>query len=681
VKLLRVRIRNLLGIREADLDLSRPMNLILGPNGSGKSSVADAIRWALTRRCRGTDAAGRGAAQLIHRGASEGGVELTAQGRDGRVHIITRMQDGATGTVWFNSPDEYRVEGRAAENEIELLAGTPSETIEIALDPMRFLSMDGRTQSSLLAGAIGLRLTAEEFMAACKDYGISANSRVALSSHLTARVPGFQGGTKIMGPDEMSTAYQVFYDDRRDRKKELALVEEELRSLPSGPVPSPEALGASRMAAEEIAREQGACSERVGMWRCRQSEHARLVARKHELERQVAALESPTEEPQSDLELAPSIPALEAEVAALEDAYRAAEAVENAAMEERVQAVRDAEAGSLAVAQARDGDASCPAKITDHPCPILLPLVDQRKGQVPRLITEAKKLEGIAAKARKAEHSSTAATQRAVSDLGAKQEALQSARMAAARAQGQEATQSDLIRAELGRIEKELAGTEDPAQGLAREEQLLLSLSKKRQAQEAVLRELEASAQAAGERKRIDTRLQEFQGEVGIADELTRALDPKALPARILQSRIGPVQDGLNQVLSDITGGQYRVSLEAGEKGVEMNVWKEGVEHPLFLQLLSHSERLRLGTAVSAAFALMTPLRILAIDEVDSLLDSLKGILVNGLDLLLAPDGDLETVLMFESADKPEALGDEMGVFWVRDGKVTHIDEDWDVAS
>lgn len=51
--------------------LSR-FNIFLGPNGAGKSSVLDAISYALTGTCRGTDGGGKGADVLISQGLPEG---------------------------------------------------------------------------------------------------------------------------------------------------------------------------------------------------------------------------------------------------------------------------------------------------------------------------------------------------------------------------------------------------------------------------------------------------------------------------------------------------------------------------------------------------------------------------------------------------------------------------------
>lgn len=55
-------------------------SFLMGPNGSGKSTILDGIAWALTGRCRGTDARGAGAKNLIRMGADSATVTITLDG-------------------------------------------------------------------------------------------------------------------------------------------------------------------------------------------------------------------------------------------------------------------------------------------------------------------------------------------------------------------------------------------------------------------------------------------------------------------------------------------------------------------------------------------------------------------------------------------------------------------------
>lgn len=67
-------------------------SLVLGQNASGKSSLVDALAWALTGRCRGTDGRGSGAADLVMHGTGEAvvSVQLAVDGHG--MEIVRRYQ-------------------------------------------------------------------------------------------------------------------------------------------------------------------------------------------------------------------------------------------------------------------------------------------------------------------------------------------------------------------------------------------------------------------------------------------------------------------------------------------------------------------------------------------------------------------------------------------------------------
>lgn len=79
-----VKLKNFRSHTDSSLNLG-PRTLLVGPNGSGKSSILDAIAYGLTGICRGTDAAGRGAGELIShfwKGSdASGGIEVRVGGQ------------------------------------------------------------------------------------------------------------------------------------------------------------------------------------------------------------------------------------------------------------------------------------------------------------------------------------------------------------------------------------------------------------------------------------------------------------------------------------------------------------------------------------------------------------------------------------------------------------------------
>lgn len=75
----------------ASLTLNAPITFLCGRNGAGKSSALDAITWALTGRCRGTDGRGAGAAQLKRGDAPTLSVSVELEG----LGTVTRSLAGS----------------------------------------------------------------------------------------------------------------------------------------------------------------------------------------------------------------------------------------------------------------------------------------------------------------------------------------------------------------------------------------------------------------------------------------------------------------------------------------------------------------------------------------------------------------------------------------------------------
>jgi DNA repair exonuclease SbcCD ATPase subunit len=74
MRLQRLELRGFRNYRHLDLDFTEPRTLLIGENGTGKSTVADAIEWVLTGRCRGVDGKGAGQKDLIRLGQDQASV-------------------------------------------------------------------------------------------------------------------------------------------------------------------------------------------------------------------------------------------------------------------------------------------------------------------------------------------------------------------------------------------------------------------------------------------------------------------------------------------------------------------------------------------------------------------------------------------------------------------------------
>ena len=124
-----IEIKRFAGIREAQIDLSRPVTMFIGRNAQGKSSIRDAIAFALTGMARGiTKAKDHG---LL---ANDGGkaMEVTLTYEDQGDDCITRRdaKGGFKGTL---------------DNPL----------LPYCLEPLRFMGLAAKERAAILTAALG----------------------------------------------------------------------------------------------------------------------------------------------------------------------------------------------------------------------------------------------------------------------------------------------------------------------------------------------------------------------------------------------------------------------------------------------------------------------------------------------------------------------------------------------
>lgn len=156
--------------------------LIAGRNGSGKSTVANAIRWALTGHCDGTDARGAGAEVLIPHGLDAAKVGVTLDG----IGFLSTTFNGHGGS--------FSVEGFTGTSQIQRGAlygklGTTPEYLNAVLDTAVFLDLAHGDAKALVLSLLGVTIQSED-----KSYTL----------------------------DELDAAYTLAFADRKAAKKVLA---------------------------------------------------------------------------------------------------------------------------------------------------------------------------------------------------------------------------------------------------------------------------------------------------------------------------------------------------------------------------------------------------------------------------------------------------------------------------
>jgi len=127
--------------------LSR-FNLFLGRNGAGKTSILEAIGYALTGTCQGTDAGGRGAEMLIRQ--DEDG------GRAGAATVMLETDKGQLGRMSGQGPKSQAQSAAAAA------LGAPEELARVIVQPGNFLRMSANEQKMLLMRGLGGQVSAAD---------------------------------------------------------------------------------------------------------------------------------------------------------------------------------------------------------------------------------------------------------------------------------------------------------------------------------------------------------------------------------------------------------------------------------------------------------------------------------------------------------------------------------------
>ena len=147
----KVEISNFRSYASATFEFGK-LNVIRGLNASGKSSLADAIEFALTGRCRGTDEGGKGASGLIRTGAKSASVTLHLLPKDSESAVNVRLTRilKESGTQVSMEAGGRTYTGRQVEEKLASI-GMTRNLLTAALRVGRFAELDANDQKELLA--------------------------------------------------------------------------------------------------------------------------------------------------------------------------------------------------------------------------------------------------------------------------------------------------------------------------------------------------------------------------------------------------------------------------------------------------------------------------------------------------------------------------------------------------
>src|SRR5574340_233283 len=135
MKIDRISVKGFLGVRSAEVKLSKPIALFAGKNFAGKSSLQEAVRMALT-------------GESVRVGVKKDYSQLVSEGET----IGYAMIDWSGGRAAITLPNGTH----------ELVGTHPPEYLHYVLDAQRFARLDPNERRAFLFGLMGLSASGDE---------------------------------------------------------------------------------------------------------------------------------------------------------------------------------------------------------------------------------------------------------------------------------------------------------------------------------------------------------------------------------------------------------------------------------------------------------------------------------------------------------------------------------------
>ncbi len=652
MKINRLIIENFRNHKKTEINMER-INFFAGHNNAGKTSILAAIEWALTGRCMWTDKAGRGAADLVRQGEKQAAVALDVEGLGAVVRSLP--------------PHSLQVERASGVNEgqaaIYNYLGVDESRLQVAFNAGAFLAMSQAEQRAFLFSAYGLSWTAEQVAAELARWLAEKKYSDEEAQRLAAKARGYYPAGVASGPEIFEAMEKRAKEERRELKKYKQQIEsalDEIKAASLNQVP-PEGLEdlKNRLAGMKKRRDEM-------LKACGASREAQ--ARRQALEERIAQAEKKTAGARARAE------SLAAELEGLGGSGEASGTPNSAGEEEELQEKVDAAGRAVAAAKSKleaIDKAGQALTSKDRRCPLAPGLLQcgLTEDQLDAVLISLRREHKITSQELERQK---AALKEATEKLAAVRKSQEESQARARRVlliQGELNTQKQLaeaLEASIAGLRKEMASLPEEDQGLLEDlDQLEAAICR---AESALAQHGEAEA-LAGRKAALERDFETLDAEVADLEVLVKALGPDGLRrdllAGILEGFVGRVNDRLGR----LTEGAYQVSLAP-----DMAILCRANGGPLLpLKLLSKSEQLRVGIAVSEALSAAAGLRFIAIDEADMLDQENRDLLAG---MLLDTADEFDQVLVFTTVgdvrpENPGLLGVKM--FWVEEGAVKEL--------
>lgn len=572
-------IQNLRSLSDASLRIGggNRVALVLGKNGAGKSSLAGAIEYALTGANEWTTKGGAGAAALIAHGEKSASVDVAI----GDLTIQRTIKGNGTSV----SVGEYS--GEKATAMLALALPDP-DLLRCMLRSDAFVTLKGKEQQDILFKLAGGQVDADWV-----SEKLTNAEREAIPEALS---------TRLQGSDLMKHLHDTVYGQRTEANTRVKELEAKAAGAPPGEIADLE--GEAEKLRVALARAKNVLAERQQQAGAAEAQIAAHEAakRRWEMAQETfkaaqAALQEhgPRPDAVSDEQLEELRTAMQAAETALSDANSA-----------HVQA-----STPLIAARAREEQIAKLGKTCvlahDIPCPMTEEQIATLRESASVAVVEAERAEQAAAETLRAARTAYKIAANAFSEAQAQHTAAE-----------QWDAKAEFLREKLAAAQAALdtANAEYQANPAPNAETVQSNLASAQRAVEDLDARYKAALDAVTacqQYGRITQDLERARERAALLDTLVGKFSPKGLPAEAMQSTIGAVIDQINDVLAEFC------DLEVSFTDELLVAYLPAQEAPIPVRYLSESEQLRVGSAISVAFAKLTGFNFVVVDAADRL--------------------------------------------------------------
>ena len=583
MKIEKITLQDFKCFEDLSIRFTKPVNLIFGENASGKTSIAQAIALALTGRING----GCDRRPLVRHDAEDFAISvaLSQNGLPGRLeqYDLTQYASAKESTdpeTLFQGLKTNRETLGALLETTGFLSLHPDEKKRILFDLLPDLKVDGSNMARHLAAWLKAR---PELFA---KHGIAPEEDLL-------RI--------LASPTTLEEAYNQAYDERRIARRELKMLGDPPR-LPRGLAREQLEAGINKRR-EELAALHVAIGETKGM----------AEGERRQIERELATIAQELARLETVLRDAdPS--ELQARLDNLEK-QRLVVGKEIQSLKEDYAALQR-ETGKLLARQEQEEKSRAKAKTFTGHCPVFPEVICKTKAVTSRITAAAADHAGLDA----AIEAQTVKTNDVLRLLREKEETLNqtnggiaAAKSALARLAEAQRKESDL-REKRRELEGVLASVgEDKAAEVERLKECIALLQGQLREETELLAALEKAE-----------RIRALEVRAGKLEVLTQAFSPKGIMSDLMQSAAAALMSLANGLMGDLTGNRYALDIDF-EEGFRIFLCDYEKSCRTEVNLISASERFRVGIVLQAVLSELAGLRFMVIDGIDVLDQANRG--------------------------------------------------------